>query len=1195
MTQPKRKCSFRINLLGILPAALLFAMTGAAFGQGDPTTASLRGSISDSDGARITQATVTLKSTEKGVGRSAKTDGQGGYSFGLLPPAAYTLSVEAKGFKAYKQNGITLNPGQSASQDVTLVPGSEVETLTVTSQAPLLQSEDSNISADIDSRQLVELPLNLRNIIGLTTLNSSVNNTTQAQSLYGGSAATNGNADQDISFLSFAGGYFGTSAFMLDGVWDTSGDWGAVIYVPSVDAVQEFKIQNNSFTAQYGWSTGNVVDVVTKSGTSKFHGSGYEFYRNSGMDANLWFANHNNQPKPSFNRNQFGVSAGGPLFIPRVYKQKERTFVFGLYERLKSSTPSLSTDTVPTANFLSGDFSALLGAQVGTDALGRPIHSGQIYDPNSARQIIEGQIDSKTGLTATANGYIRDPVPGNTIATYTTLNPLATKILSYYPKPTGTGLVNNFTASAAAPTASNEYLIRIDHNLTDASRIFGRYSYKQEYKTGTPETWGANDPAGPGNLRPNNRYNLTGGFSHVFSQTLTMNAVAGFSHWGEGSTNQSLGFKPSTLGLPAFVDATSPEFPIINVGSQTSLGPRGGAENTAYRPTGSASVDFLKSLGKHEISFGFMGVQSENNFSSVFQTSLGFGGGFTNGPDPDNPTANTGNGVAQALFGVTDGGTTGSAFNPAISKKYAGVYIQDDWHIVPKVTLNLGVRYETQMAPTYRHNTAEYFDPAAVNPISTVVSKEYLGAMTFVSSGHRGVYDTNWINVAPRIGLSYNPTAKFVVRGGFGIFYPPQSYFGETATDGFSTSTSSPSPVAGTRRPNPAVTISNPWPQGLRAVTGNALGMLEDVGYNAFTNFRRRPASTVEQFMGGFQYAFTGNDVLDVTYVGNRGTHMLHDWQNDTQINPNYLSLGATALNSAVPNPFYGAITNGSSCGLDQPTVSQAQLLQPFAEFCDVQERNAPVGFSNYNALEVNFNHRFSQGLNVLVSYTFSKFLDNVEGANDWAYTSNAGPANNYNLAAEKSVDSGDIPQSLVVNYIYDLPVGRGKKLGGDFNRATDAVLGGWQISGISSFKSGIPLGISGNNINSYGGNPRPDVIGETHLAHRTINEWFNTGAFAFAKFGTFGTAPRNFSNLRGPNYQNWDLSVMKNWAFTESNRLQFRAEMFNAFNHPNFYSPNTGYGGCDPNFDANCSSSFGKITQTFFARDVQLAAKFYW
>jgi hypothetical protein len=313
MAQQSHKFSFAQVLPGILLFALIAIGTSVpAFGRGDPTTASLSGTVTDVSKACISQPSIVRSSSEKGIIRTTQPDSEDGYSFGLLPPTTYTLTVEAKGFKGYEQTGITLDAGQAATQDVPLTVGGQQEQVVVTSEAPLLQTSNSNISTDFNAKEVVEHSLNLRNIIALTTLNYSVNNASESQSLYSGSAVTNGNADQDISFLNFAGGFFGRSAFILDGARDNSDDWGASIYVPSVDAVQEFKVQNNSFTAQYGWSTGNVVDVVNESGTSQLHRSAYEFYRNSALDANLWFANHNGQAKPDFDRNQYGVSVGGP-------------------------------------------------------------------------------------------------------------------------------------------------------------------------------------------------------------------------------------------------------------------------------------------------------------------------------------------------------------------------------------------------------------------------------------------------------------------------------------------------------------------------------------------------------------------------------------------------------------------------------------------------------------------------------------------------------------------------------------------------------------------------------------------------------------------------------------------------------------------------------------------------------------------
>lgn len=1190
---PALQVSVPVALLTLWPAL-------PAWSQGDPTTATLSGIVTDASGAVVPNAKVTLSSPDRGIQRTVETNSNGQYQFQFLPPSDYSLQVQITGFKTYLQKGLTLRASETTQQNIPLSLGAVTEEVSVTGEAPLLQTEDPNISADIGAKQVVELPLNLRNVYGLATLNSAVNTTGETQARDGGGAGNNGNADQDISFLNFGGGFFGTSAFLLDGVWDTAGDWGAVIYTPSVDSVEEFKVQSNSFTAQYGWSTGNVIDVVTKSGTSRFHGSAYEFYRNSVLDANLYFANRNGQSRPEFTRNQTGVSAGGPLYIPGIYKQTKKTFIFGVYERLAASTPAFGTFTVPTKAYLGGDFSSLLGAQVGTDYLGRPIRSGEVYDPRSARLVTNGQVDARTGRVAVVPGggtaYVRDPVPSNNLAGVTTLDPTGLKILSYYPAPTGTGASNNFTGSAAAPFSSNEYMLRLDQNISDASRFFVRYAYKQEKKVNTPAYFGDNDPGGPGNIRPNNRYSLAAGYTHVFTPTLTLNANAGFQHWAEVSHNQGAGFTPSTLALPTYLDTNSRIFPNVNVGGESQLGPSSG-ESVYARPAGSFTISAVKLVGKHSLNFGFTGAELQLNSPNLQISTLTANGGFTAGPDPDNPTANTGNGVAELLFGVLDGGSTGINYSPAVAKRFLGGYAQDDWKPLDRLTLNLGIRYEVQAAPTYRHNSAGYFIPDAINPISSKIGSNVLGSYQFVSDAHRGVYDTNYTNVAPRVGFAYRPSSNSVVRGGFGYFYPQSVSSGTSSTDGYSTPTSTIASLPGDRNPNPAVSLSNPFPQGLTPPTGNSLGQMQDLGFGVGTTFEHRKSTLVQQWFLGVQHQFTPNDVLSVSYVGNHGLHLTGPGINRSQLNPSYLALGTTYLNAAVPNPYYGIITT-SNCSLNQPTISRAHLLEPYNQYCGVTENNDPYGSSNYNALQASYEHRFRDGVNIYVSYTFSKFMDNTPGTNNWSNTNGSGPANIYNLASEYSVDSNDIPHSVVTNYVYELPVGRGKAVGKNLDRAADAVVGGWQVSGISTFKSGLPLGVHGSNINSYGGSPRPNQIADpTANAHKSINEWFNTGAFAFAPYGTFGNTPRNYSYLRGPGFQNWDFALMKNWILPKETRLQFRAEMYNAFNHPQFYNPNTNYSGCDPNGSGGgaCISSFGAITATYPAREVQFAGKYYW
>lgn len=1219
-----RRWKWSLSYLGGL--AILVGLVAVAsqsiYAQIATTTATLSGTITDPTGAIIPNAVVTLASKETGTTRTFTSDGAGRYVFAQLLPSTYSLNVTAKGFQTYRQTGIVLNAAQSANQNVALAVGAETESVTVIADAAQLNTDNSNVAADIPGKQIVELPLNTRNVYGLATLNSSVSNTSEGQMLLGGGTNTTDNADQDISFMNFAGGFFGTTAFMLDGSWDTDSEWGGVIFVPSVDNVQEFKVQNNSFTAQYGWSTGNVINVVTKSGTNTFHGDAWDFYQNENLNAVPYFSKKNQ----SLSREEVGVAAGGPLYIPGLYRQREKTFIFGLFEHLTISTPTVGTYTVPNANFLNGNFSEILGSTpVGTDGLGRPIYVGQIYDPRSGHQITAGQPDTPslanpygTGLTATQTGFIRNPIQGNILSNLPGYSPdaVGAKLLSYYPKATGSGLTNNLVVSGTAPAHSNEYNIRVDHNINNDSRAYFRYAYKEEFKTGAANDWGDN-PAGPGNARPNNRWGMWAGYSRIFNPTLTMNLMSGVQIWHETSNNQSFGFDATTLGLPAYLHQNSPLFPMVNVGSQSSLGP--GANNqqavTNHGPVGTVSGDFVKLTGKHTLSFGATGVEQIFGQHPYYQSLLQFSGQFTAGPNPLSGSGfASGNGVAEMLLGVVDSGTTtGHTYSPYESNHLFGEYIQDDWRPVRNLTLNLGLRYELQTPYTYRHDAASVFNPNAMNPLSYAVGKPLLGALQFLGPGNRYVYNMNYDNIAPRLGFSFQPLARGVIHGGYGIFYPQSvTSSGAGDQDGFSAATYADPSLDGGVTPNPGISTANPWGGVYAQITGNANGDYQQVGNGLGSVFRNRPSPYVQQWMLGLQYAISHNDQLDVNYIGNRGVRMIggHGYN---QLDPKYLSLGATFLNGkAASNPFAAPLQAleasgtiaASSCNLDNASVTNAQLLSPYPQYCNgaVSQTNAPVGQSLYNALQVTYNHRNSKGLTALVSYTYSKFLDNVEGNNGWSYNGpsnwGVGTANNYNIAADKSVDAGDIPHALVASYIYDLPVGRGKSFGSGMGRAADSILGGWEVAGIATFKAGIPIGIFGNDQPTWGGNPRPNVVGNIHVPHPSIHEWFNTGAFQFAPYGSFGNAPRYFSDLRGPHFQNWDTAIEKNWRFGESMRVQFRFETFNSFNHPNFYAPNAGataYGGCDPNGGSGCVSSFGTITQAFAPRNIQWAGKFYW
>jgi Carboxypeptidase regulatory-like domain/TonB dependent receptor len=1194
-------------LLAVL--VLLLLNVTPLFSQNQEFAATLSGSVTDPTGLPITGAKVTLSSAQNGINRAYVTQDGGLFSFTLLPPAVYSLEIDAAGFRNYKQQGITLAAGQTAEQNVRLTVGSTTEAVEVSAQAPLLNADNANISSDISARQVVDLPLNLRNVISLAELNSSVSNTAEEQVV--GAPGISGSADQDVSFLNFGGTFFDTAEYLLDGSWDTRLDWGGVVYVPSTDAVQEFKIQTNAFTAQYGWSSGNVINVVTKSGTNQFHGDAWMFYRNSAYDARYYF---DNGSQPAFHRDQFGATIGGPIV-------KNKLYFFGYYEGLRQATPATFLGSMPSSAERTGNFSALLGGQAGTDYLGRPIYTGEIYNPFSTRQVACGGVDSVTGdkvsncPAGATTEYIRDPISGNitsgagvtNIIPSADLDSIAKSIASgnYWPSPSTNALFNNFTAASAAGAHSNEYSIRIDYNLSNNDRFWSRWSQKYEQKINEPTYYGASDEGGPGVVAPNNRYSAMVGYSHIFNPTFAMSANLGVNRHVEQSTTQSFGFKASTLGLPSFVDGIAPSFPEIQPQSYSPLGAQAGLDNYQVPQTlWTSSVDFTKLRGKHQLSFGFMDVWARIDGGHYANTVLQFQTTSTAGPDPQNATAQTGDGFASFLLGVGSG-TDQTGYNkfPATDKNMLGWYLQDDWKVTPKLTLNLGLRYEIQTAPTERYNAQEYFDFTATNPISTAVGTNYPGELVFNSSGNRGLYNTTYKNFAPRIGAAYQLRDKLVWRGGYGIFFVP-NYYGQGPNIGYSQAT--PWVTTLNSGLNPFTTLSgnsvlfcsngakteacqSAFPNGEVAPTGNSQGGLTDVGYGlnpVIDPVRHSPY--VEQWMTGIQYSLSNNDLIDVSYVGNHGVHVLSQYLEWDEIPASDMAMGSQLLDQ-VPNPFFGHITS-SGCGLDQPTVAEGQLLRRFPEYCSVTEAPPAAGSSTYNALQATYTHRWHSGLDMNVSYTYSKFMDDVQGAAGWAFPGSGSIVrNSYDLAAERSVDVTDTPHSLVVNYNYELPFGRGKLVGKDWNTPVNAALGGWQWSGILTAKSGLPLSINAatNNTGGFGFNQRPNLVSGTSPVpqDQSIEHWINPAAFSQPAAYTFGDAPRFLSDLRAPRYFNWDMGIQKWWGLGEERRLQFRYEMFNALNHPDFFEPDTNLG----------DSTFGTITAAYPARSLQFGLKFYY
>ena len=1189
----------RLMCLAVLIVTIGLTFTSKLDAQSKSTTATLSGTVSDPSGARVPNATVKLTNPENGIARTGTTGSTGEFSFALLVQGTYTVAVSAPGFKTTRQDRIVLTAGDSVSESLILTIGS-TEQVSVNANGPLLQTQDANISTELQSKQIEELPLNLRNVLSFVTLDSAVNTQGDRQLL--GAGGSEDTADQDYSFMNFGGGYFGNNLYLLEGGYDVAQGWGGILYVPAPEDTDQVKVASYSFSAQYGWSTGNVVSLSTKAGTHDWHFVADEYIRNPKLDANLYFNNLNNTPKPNDHRNQFGFAGGGPLYIPGIYKQRDKTFFFAHYEGLRLNGSGSYSAQVPTTAQLGGDFSTqLTSTSLGADCLGRPIFSGAIYNPYSLSTCPDGS-------------PVRNPYPGNIIPTSGpgSIDPLANKFAAgnYWPAPKNAGSQFNFNTTASAATTSNEWGFRIDHNINANNRIYGQFSNKHEGKVQTPPFYG-NDIAGPYVFDPNNRMFGVLGYSHVFSPTFVLSSTLFFIRNPGGNVVQGYPFKPSSLGLPAQLDSWTPQFPQVQFGNtfgaNSFYAPLGATQNSGQasfpQNNGSLTIDINKTLKTQSLSVGYMGVWQTDDGGRLIPTVFNFSNSMTAGPNPSQLTSGTGDALASFMAGagnsgVGSGGSTGFNAYPAPTYYMHGMYVQDDWRATHKLTLNLGFRYDIQMPVTARHNEQAYFDLHALNPISAATGIPVYGQIVYNTPGNRGLYNANLNDFAPRVGFAYAILPKLVMRGGYGVYYARNFYNGNGPDPGYSTSSAWTSSADGVHVLSP---LSQAFQSGLVPVTGNSLAGLTQVGQSPSVVNPHRPDPLTQQFSFGFQYAFSPNDVLDINYVGSRGRRITLGGMNYGQLDPKYLSMGS-ALGQTLPtNPYANAL---SSLGLTAPSCpyTTAQSLMPYPEFCGgVSAQDEPVGLNNYNALQANFKHRFGQGLIFTASYTYSKFLSDVGGPEEWGSINGdqggSSIRNFYDLKADWSVDGGDIPHSLVLNYVYDLPIGRGKKFGSGMNAVEDAVAGGWQVTGITTAQSGFPMSIgpSGNAASVYGGNQHADFTGASFksgncggssgipsIAVGSKYCFFNPAAFKAPADYTFGSAPRYFSNLRAPGYVDEDFAIQKWFTLKERLRLQIAVQMFNAFNHPNFGIPNATVG----------SPNMGLSSSTQGARQMQGALK---
>ena len=1152
-----------------------------AFGQ--LPTASVTGTITDGTGAVVPGAHVIATNVATNAKRDAFSDSRGVYTLPFLEPSSYQLEVTKEGFKGINRSGIVLHVQETARIDFTMDVGSTASTVSVTAETSLVNSETSTLGAVINNRSLLNVPLNDRNTLDLALLSPGVIPSRSMSDSY---------VISEDAFL-VNGARANDSDVLFDGIAATSPEANndqAVPVLPTVDAIQEFKVLTNDLPAEFGRTGGGVVDFIFKSGTNQLHGDVFEFLRNSALDSNNFFNNEEGIPLAAFRRSQFGFVLGGPVVIPRLINGRNKLFFFGGFEGLRSSSGVTTTATVPTPEERSGNFSSTF------TNVGGACQLVQVYDPYSLRQLPGG-------------GFVRTQFTNNTIP-QSEIDPVAAKIVSYFPMPNnpGTGCAhsNNFIASNSSGENINQPTVRVDYNPTSKDQFFARLSIKDDqYIPPNPYQ----NIANPNSPRTTDGINTALSYTRIFNSSVVADFRAGLTRFTNIMTPEAgpnfdmastLGWTGSAGSFIPFL--TGPQgFPTITGNGYATLGtgqqPWSNEAGNSYQGAGSLT----KVIGNHTLKTGadFRIFQYAGPNGYIASGAYDFESNFTQGPNPTLAGPASGDPIASLLAGL---GTGDVQLLPRVytSNRYLGLYLQDDYQVTPALTLNLGLRYDVETGRTDRYNHLSWFNFTAPSPIGNLVPSvsNLHGGLEFagVNGNPKNQFNTDWNNVGPRTGLAYRLNPATVVRAGYGILYVPYSGRAVGSSAGYTGFNAVTTWVSSLDGITPLNRISNPYPNGLTFPTGSSLGLLTALGTSlgatgrdgAFDRTAR--VGYMQQWNFTVQRQLTRDTGLEVAYAGSKGTDLTDGAGYDLdQLPVNDLALG-NALLQSVPNPFYGIIQSGP---LASRTTTAGQLLRPYPQFTEVLDFRPNRASSIYHSVQAQLEKRFSYGLQFLVSYTFSKLIDDSSGLNNNSQAANPGLHQNvYDLRADRSISLQDVPQRFVANFVYDLPIGRGKLVGSGWNRMTDSILGGWQANGIVTFSSGLAflLQNSSNNSNSFSSDQRPNVSGNAKLSggrplNDRLNEWFNTAVFSQPPAFTFGNAPRVLPNVLGDSLRNFDLSLFKYLplARNERVRMQFRTEFFNAFNTPQFAPPSGTFG----------TGSFGTVTsQQNIPRQIQFGLK---
>ncbi len=1176
--------------------------------------------VKDDQGGVIPGATILLVNTATSERPEGVSGEDGEYRFLNLVPGTYRLEVELAGFQRSVREAIEVNVQSAPRIEVNLQLGNLSETVLVSGEAPVLQTENASVGIVVQSSHIRQLSLNGGNVLNLIALAPSVVPQGGSEgSLTGKNVFAGGN-------YQIGGGTANQSASYFDGVTVQDSAYGnIVVLTPSPEAVAEFRVQTNNSSAEFGRFVGGVINIASRSGSNSYHGSIFEQHRNKALNSNTFFGKRAGLDKPPFVQNNFGGSLGGPVL-------KDKLFFFGSFEGYRNREGVLFRRTVPTAAMKAGDFSDYRGS--GSTVV-------PIYDPWTQCGINNPGTGAFNGVCGAPGVPNRQQFPGNIIPS-SRISPIARNFLNFpiYAEPTVAGrwTTNNFERNASIGGDNNQVNVRADYNVSQNNRIIGRYTRFDSTNLpvdvyGNGQTQG--DPYSPEHFITTQAMVAD---TYTFNSSTVLDVRFGWMRWDYDRTPGNLGTNiVSTFGLPVVPygqisersDGVPATLPAINAGSNQVIG-TGLIYADDY--TISLTPTLTKIAGDHTLKAGVNILNGEVNY---FQNN-NVGGTFTfaNNPtalDGTNPGA-TGDPFASFLIGQPTGGTYQSSnFNYGRSK-YQAYFIEDSWQMNSRLTLNLGLRLEKPGAYYETEDRLVTFNPDVVNPLLTgrtnpVTGQPYLGAFELVASDAQPerTLRKNPLQFAPRLGMAYRITDNTVVRAGGGTFYVPSTARFPDGPTG--------NPV-NNRTNNIATSVdnnrtfftdmSNPFPTGVDNYPGRDASfqqvLLGGTGNQFYRDEEGYPGRS-EQFNVALQHQFPRDLSVEVAYIGLRGSHLpatlnmnqlgldhVNRAANDTTVcsltgnviipqgQPGYTSsqrdtcYGAY-LRQTVPNPFLGLIREGA---LSTATVQRNLLLNQFPHYTSAN-RPGYFGESSYNALQLRADKRFGAGGLVSANYTFSRNYGNVETVTGWLESGAGNPAAGYqtnDLENEFALSSFDVRHRLVFNYVLELPFGEGRRFGGGTSGVVGQLISGWTVSGVTTLQAGFPLAFTATpNLIGSGYNLRPNVVPNcdkqvSGSAVDRLNRWFNTDCFTVPNAGfvagdastdpslrwDLGDAPRTDPDLRAHGVNNWNLSVSKTTRLGGRVNLMLRLEAFNLFDRVQFGPPNT-------QASTAATSIFGQVT----------------